>query len=152
MKKSIVFFPVVFVFFLITGCGSNYNTDYAPPGKKARPAEVFPTDVGGNDALIERIKNGYQAMYGEKDVIIRIVQLANKVEADTFFSRMIVPEFDKMPSHFRGQVNGRWYAKGSDSSGMKAYGWVNNQWVFVIKAKSEVLFDETVEKLEYISK
>ena len=155
MKKSILFSIGISIFMLfVTSCGGGYNTEFPPPSEKAKLDEVFPMNIEGLEADIQPIKDtegavSYKASYGE-NIIISVMQFKNKKEADEFFKSEIVPVFDKMSSHSRAQVNGKWFAKGTDGS-TEHYSWVNNNWIFGMYGKDKKHFANAVKAFKYIS-
>ena len=155
MKKSNVFkSSAVILMLILASCGSSYNTDYTPPNEKAQLTEVFPMEIAGTKADIQPIKEvtdgiAFEANYNEA-IKITVMQFKSKPESDAFFKAQVVPGFDKMTNHSRAQVNGKWYAKGSDSTG-EHYAWVNNNWIFGIYAKDSKEFSKAVSAFKYIS-
>ncbi|OQY03358.1 MAG: hypothetical protein B6I20_05200 [Bacteroidetes bacterium 4572_117] len=155
MKKiNFITAGISIMMLILVSCGGGYNTDYAPPGEKAKLTEVFPAEIAGEKADIQKLTDvensiAFKATYGET-TIISVMQFKNKAEADAYFKAEIVPVFDEMSSHSRAQVNGKWYAKGTDDSG-NHYAWANNNWIFGIYAKDKKDFSRAVDAFKYIS-
>ena len=155
MKKSrILTIAISTLMLILVSCGSSYNTEFAPPSQNAQLTEVFPQDIGGTKADIQPIKEvttgiAYEANYNDL-IKITVMQFKEKSEADAFFKAKVVPLFDKMTNHSRAQVNGKWYAKGSDNTG-EHYAWVNQNWVLGIYAKDDAEFSKAVAAFNYIS-
>ncbi len=146
---SLIVFSVVFL--SSCGLGPEYNLSFLPPDNKATPAEIFPAEISGQKAVLQRMKiGGMEARYGQ-DKAIFTARLKSNEEAKAFLKLKILPEFKKMPVNFSGTVNGQYYAKATGDE-KKYYGWVNANFVFVIKGMSEKAFEEIVDNFRYISK
>jgi hypothetical protein len=61
-----------------------------------------------------------------------------------------VPNFDKMKNHFRGNVNSKWSAIGTDEKGRKWYGWVNNNWVFLLNGIDNKYFKMAIDAFNFV--
>lgn len=153
LKKISVFFVVAI--FCLSACGGGYNTNFPTPDPKKKIGESFPMTVAGEARELAPLdvqpNVGYQATYGGGKMSVQMIQAATADAASAYFKDKIVPLFDAMGSHSRGQINGKWYAKGSDAQG-EHYGWVNNNWVMVIHAKDKDHLEKLVEALPYIAK
>ena len=93
---------------------------------------------------------GFNAIYGENSIVISAYQSPSPAVANAYFKEEIVPVFDDMSSHSRGNINGRWYASGTEGN-KKAYGWVNTNWIFIITADSEENFNAAIENFKFIT-
>lgn len=141
---------------LLVSCGSSYNTDYNPPDENASFEDVFPAEIDGMEAEVELLQDNDDAIIVQStydgNITITVIQFEDKANADAYFKSDIVPKFDDMNSRSSGKVNGRWFAKGKDSDGRKAYAWVNNNWIFSIAGDNENYFDEAIDAFNFISK
>jgi hypothetical protein len=139
----------------LSGCGPDFNTDFEPPKPDADITEVFPDEIGGMKGVIERANLisavvGFSSTYGEGRIVISAIQTPSKAAADEYFEFAIVPNFDKMENHFKGNVNGKWRASGTDEKGRKWYGWVNNNWVFLLNGSDTKYFKMAIDAFNFI--
>jgi hypothetical protein len=139
-------------------CGSGYNTDFAPPDPKAKLGDVYPERIHGLTREIQPIKfadkkftaasaYGSVAHYGTNQ--IRALQFKNTSLLDLYFKENIVPETSHLSTRFSGKINGRWSARGSNPG--KYFAWQNANWILVIQADSEQIFDEIVRNFPFIA-
>lgn len=156
MRRSFLLAVVSFFILIgVSGCGPDFNTDFDPPKPNANLADVFPKEIGGMKGVISK-KNleppmvGFSSTYGERRIVISTIQTPSKAEADEYFKLAIVPNFDKMKNHFRGSVNGKWTASGTDEKGRKWYGWVNNNWVFLLNGSDKKHFKMAIDAFKYV--
>ena len=161
MKKNImrIRFLLVMVSLIIliilSGCGADFNTDFDPPKPNAEITDVFPGKIGGMKGVIERANListlvGFSSTYGEGRIVLSAIHTQSKGAADEYFEFAIVPNFDKMKNHFRGNVNGKWRANGTDEKGRKWYGWVNNNWVFLLNGSDNKYFKMAIDAFKFI--
>ncbi len=156
MKKSILISLGLGVLMLLfASCGGGYNTDYSPPGDNSSKEDVFPAEIGGLEADIKVLQKAsdaiaIQSKYNDK-ITISVIRFDSKEKADTYFKEQIVSEFDGMSSRSSGQINGKWFAKGSKGKA-KAYAWANNNWIFSISAENKDYFEKAIDEFKYISK
>jgi len=148
---------ILFVLLLITACGPDYNTDFEPPPPNARLDDVFPTEIDGMRSNVERMTvshplEGFTAAYGNDKITIDAILAPNKETADNYFKETIVPRFDEMKNHFRGNINGSWSASGTDENGRRWYGWVNNGWIFLLSGSDKDNLGKAIDAFKYISK
>ena len=150
-------FAIVSLMMLIvlSSCGPDYNTDFDPPPPDAKLTDVFPEEIGGMKGIVQRadLKStalGFSSTYGEERIVINVIQTKSKDAADEYFKTAFVPIFDKMKNHFRGSINGKWRASGTDETGRKWYGWVNNNWVFLINGSDDKYFKMGIDAFKYI--
>ena len=139
----------------LSGCGPDFNTDFDPPPPDAKFTDVFPDEIGGMKGIVTKANLisaavGFSSTYGEGKIVISVIQTASKAAADKYFEMAIVPNFDKMKNHFRGNINGNWRASGTDENGRKWYGWVNNGWVFLINGIDTKYFKMAIDAFDYI--
>jgi len=156
MKKAhfllaLGFFTIIF----IAGCGPDFKTDFDPPPPDGKLEDIFPATIGEMPVNLSRAKlqpplMGFSGIYGDNNVVINSIRLPDKTSADDYFKRAIVPNFDKMKNHFRGQINGRWRASGTDESDRRWFGWVNNNWIFLINASDKNYFKMAINAFKYI--
>ena len=139
----------------LSGCGPDFNTDFDPPIPDASLTDVFPDEIGGMKGVIKKkdLKSslvGFSSTYGEGKIVISAIQTPNKTAADEYFKSAIVPNFDLMKNHFRGNVNGKWTASGTDEKGRKWYGWVNNNWVFLLNGTDTKYFKMAIDAFKFV--
>lgn len=139
----------------ITGCGPDFNTDFDPPPAEGSIGDIFPAKIGTMPAKITRAKlktplEGFSAVYGDNKIVISSIRLPDKSAADEYFKIAIAPNFDKMKNHFRGKINGRWRASGTEESGRKWFGWVNDNWVFLINGLDKEYFKMAIDAFKFI--
>jgi len=155
MNKIFIAFTLsLFVF--IAACGPDYNTDFEPPPPNAGLDEVFPAQIDGMKAEIKRLKvrhplEGFTSIYGDDKITIDAILSTDKQSADDFFKETIVPRFDKMKNHFRGNINGKWSASGTDEKGRKWFGWVNNRWIFLLSGSNKENLAKAIDEFKFIS-
>lgn len=151
---SLVF---VAVLLFAVGCGGGYNTNFPPPDPNQSVEQTFPEKIGELPRTITRMNLppqviGFEARYGNGDIVIQLMQAKDNEEADQFFKQTIVPTFDALPTHSRGQVNGKWTASGKDKDGRIWYGWVNQNWSFVLNASNKDNFEKILGNFKFIAK
>jgi hypothetical protein len=164
MKSSIHCFKTIFLSLFVIACGfslwacsATYNTNFPPPSQEAKPEDSFPEKLGEYPRQMTQLKIaepnvGFESSYGNGKIIIDIIHTDSNSVADDYFKNSVVPNFDAMSSHSRAQVNGQWYASGKDGNGRVWYGWVNQNWVFVVNAADQDSFDLFLKNFKYISK
>ena len=138
------------------GCGPDYNTDFEPPPPNASVEEVFPEEIDGMNVKIKRMTltqplEGFSAEYGRDKISIDVILAPSKNIADDHFKNVIVPRFDEMKNHYRGQVNGKWSASGTDEHGRKWFAWVNNSWAFVISGSDKGNLMKAIDAFKYVA-
>ena len=143
------------ILIILSGCSPDFNTDFDPPKPDASLTNVFPDEIGGMKGVITR-KNlkssmvGFSSTYGEGRIVISTVQTPSKAVADEYFEFAIVPNFDKMKNQFRGNVNDKWRANGTDEEGRRWYGWVNNNWVFLLNGIDNEYFKMAIDAFKFV--
>jgi len=143
------------ILIIFSGCGADFNTDFDPPKPDAKLTYVFPNEIGGMKGVIESANLrstlvGFSSTYGEGRIVISTIQTPSKAAADEYFEFAIVPNFDKMKNHFRGNVNGKWRASGTDEKGRKWYSWVNNNWVFLLNGSDTKYFKMAIDAFYFV--
>ena len=144
-------FSLIFLF----SCGGGYNTEFTPPDDDAGLDDVFPTTINNlkRETKIMEISDedfkGIKAIYGEDAIFIEVIRTGEGANPQTYIDEFLNPEIDKLPSHSRGSINGKWTGKGSDDK-YKYYAWVNGIWLFKIQAKIDV-FDAVINEFQFIS-
>lgn len=154
MKKNVLLLPILLLF--LSGCGPNYNTDFEPPPPNAKLDDVFPLNIDGMKREVRRMEldhpiEGYTAVYGNNQITIDAILTPGKNDADNHFKNVIVPEYDKMKNHFRGNINGKWSASGTDQNGRKWFAWVNNRWIFQISGADKDNLTKAVDAFKYVT-
>jgi hypothetical protein len=56
-----------------------------------------------------------------------------------------------MKNHYRGQVNGKWSASGTDENGRKWFAWANNSWIFVMSGSDKGNLMKAIDAFKYIA-
>ncbi len=141
---------------LLSSCNTDYNTNFSPPPQNPKHSDVFSETINDMKANVVGIESdvegiqGFNAIYGENSIVISAYQTPSKEAADAYFKDKIVPIFDDMSSHSRGNINGQWYASGTEGN-KKAYGWVNSNWIFIITADSEENFNAAIDDFKFIA-
>jgi hypothetical protein len=154
MKNNLFLF--ILLFFSLTACGPSYNTDFQPPKSGTNPADVFPEKIAGLDRMISMMTIedqsfiGVKSVYGSNDILIEVVKASNTQEGNRYVDEFTVPRIDSYSSHGRARVNGVWTGRGSNSAGEKIYAWQNQNWVYLITAKSNELFEQAIKEFKYI--
>lgn len=161
MNKATFYFPLIFLVsasLFLAACGKGYNTDFPPPSATAEIDEVFPANIDGLERNIQKMNYGvdniagFKAEYGSSvDITIEVIQTNGPVDADNYFQNRIIPQFDSMPNHFRGNINGKWEASGTDGSGREWFAWVNQNWIFVMSGATGDLLDKAVKEFKYVA-
>ena len=155
MRKT--YYLLVFGLLVINyGCGPDYNTDFEPPPPNASVSEVFPEEIDGMKVNVKRMNlsqplEGFSAEYGRDKISIDVIFAPSKNIADDHFKNVIVPLFDEMKNHYRGQVNGNWSASGTDEHGRKWFAWVNNSWAFVISGSDKENLMKAIDAFKYVA-
>jgi|GEM_PF-1864472 len=149
---AMVSFIILIIF---PGCGPDFNTDFEPPKPDSELTDIFPDEIGGMKGVIERanLKSsmvGFSSTYEEGRIVISSIQTPSKAVADEYFEFAIVPNFDKMKNHFGGNVNGKWTASGTDEEGRRWYGWVNNNWVFLLNGSDNKYFKMAIDAFNFV--
>ncbi|MGB5893057.1 MAG: hypothetical protein WBG58_02695 [Ignavibacteriaceae bacterium] len=143
------------ILIILSGCSPDFNTDFDPPRPEAKITDVFPDEIGEMQGVITR-KNlklpmvGFSSTYGEGRIVVSVIRTPSNTAAAEYFEFAIVPNFDKMKNHFRGNVNGKWSANGTDEKGRKWYGWVNDNWVFLLNGSDTKYFKMAIDAFEYV--
>lgn len=154
-KKQILIAIGIFAILYLSGCGPDFNTDFDPPPVDGTLEDIFPAEIGEMEVVLKRAKLnppmvGFTGTYGDKRIVINSIKLPDKNAADEYFELAIVPNFDKMKNHFRGKINGKWSASGTDETKRKWFGWVNNNWVFLINASDSKFFKMAIDAFKYV--
>ncbi|WP_138088227.1 hypothetical protein [Phragmitibacter flavus] len=140
----------------LTSCGGGYKTDVPPPSGKETYKEILPAEIGGvavDGKKLELDASRYQgvaASYGA-GAKLTVLQCKDQAALDEYVKGTVVPGLEEFGSRSSGKFNGVWSLKGSGKTG-RIYGWQNGNWLFVIQASNDELFDEVVDKFAYISK
>lgn len=143
------------ILIILSGCSPDFNTDFDSPRPEAKITDVFPDEIGEMQGVITR-KNlklpmvGFSSTYGEGRIVVSVIRTPSNAAAAEYFEFAIVPNFDKMKNHFRGNVNGKWSANGTDEKGRKWYGWVNDNWVFLLNGSDTKYFKMAIDAFEYV--
>ena len=152
MKIVSTIFVLCTIVLLLSGCGG-YNTDHTPPDKDAAIKSVFPAEIDGIKGKFKRSKGigGVESVYGDK-MVIRLISMKNKNQADIGFQKEVLTKIDKMPVKASGKINGRWKASGTDQTGRKWYAWTRQNYIYVINGKNKIYLEKVVDAFPYISK
>lgn len=156
MIKINIVLAFFFLLLLATACGPDFKTDFEPPPPNASVKEVFPEKIDGMEANITRMSlthplEGFSAKYGGDKISIDAILAPAKNFADDHFKDVIVPKFDAMKNHYRGNVNGKWSASGTDENGRKWFAWVNNSWIFILSGNDKENLMKAVDAFKYVA-
>ncbi|MBT8382950.1 MAG: hypothetical protein KJO59_11375 [Ignavibacteria bacterium] len=153
-----IFYAILLIslFFIVTACGPDYNTNFEPPPPNASVKEVFPEEIDGMKVDVKRMDlsqplEGFSAKYGVDKISIDAILAPAKSTADDHFADVIVPRFDEMKNHYRGKVNGKWSASGTDNNGRKWFAWVNNSWIFVMSGSDKGNLMKAIDAFNYVA-
>ena len=141
---------------LLGACASGYKTDFPPPNGKETYAEVMPPSLGGQAMAIEPLQldaqhfHGARARYGDA-VSVEIVEVRSAADLNAYVEQHIKPRLARYSNRVSGKFNGVWSLRGSGRSG-RLHAWQNHNWMFVIEATDDALFEETVDHFAYISR
>jgi len=156
MRRKFLLVGVSLIMLLIlSGCGTDFNTDFDPPKPDAKLTDVFPEEIGEMEGKISRENLqeplvGFSSSYGDGKIVISAIQTPNKAAADEYFKSTIVPDIDKMKNSFRGSINGKWRASGTDDKGGKWYSWVNDNWVFLLNGSDKKYFKMAIDAFKFV--
>jgi hypothetical protein len=143
----------VSLFALATRDGE-YRTDLPPPTGKETYAQVMPASIGDEPMEIQPLPldadrfHGARARYGS-GASIEIVQARLPDHLDAYVAEHLRPRLQTYEARASAKINGRWSLRGNGENG-RLYGWQNQNWLFVIEAASDELFDEAVDRFAYI--
>jgi len=156
MIKLLNALTMISLLIIATACGPDYNTNFEPPPPNANVSEVFPGEIDGMKVDIKRMTltqplEGFSARYGGDKISIDAILAPSKNQADEHFKDAIVPKFDAMKNHYRGQVNGKWSASGTDKDGRKWFAWVNSSWSFVISGSDKGNLMKAIDAFKYVA-
>ena len=89
---------LVSLFFIVTTCGPDYNTNFEPPPPNAGVSEVFPAEIDGMKGEIKRMSlthplEGFSAKYGGDKISIDAILAPAKNLADDHFCRCYCSPF-----------------------------------------------------------
>jgi hypothetical protein len=157
MKRNLIILTAINLMFLFAACGPDYNTDFDPPPPDAKLDDVFPSEIDGLKSKIERLNlnyplEGFTAFYGDGKITIDAILAQTKANADAHFKEVIAPRFDKMKNHFRGNINGKWSASGTDENGRKWFAWANDNWIFLLSGSDKEFLTKAIDAFKYVSK
>jgi len=136
---------------LYIGCSlsHDYNLSLNPPPDNVTPEALFPGIVSGDSVSVFPLnKGGLEARYGNEKSI-SAARLSSTKEAKAFFEQNFLPAFNEQPSHFSGNINRQFYAKAKGGSWHR-FGWVNENYAFVLKAADADGLQELVNSFAYI--
>jgi len=91
--------------------------------------------------------HGVRARYGEV-ATVEIVQVHALGDVDGYIERHLAPRLERYRHRASGKVDDRWQSRASGPG--RLYGWQNGNWLFVIEATDDRLFDEAVDGFAYI--
>lgn len=154
--KTVKTTPLPMLLCLLLGACGGYNTDLPPPNGKETYAEVLPPSLGGQTMAIQHMQldaarfHGARAHYGDA-VSVEIVEVRSATDLDTYVRQNIKPRLAKYPNRSSGKFNGVWSLRGSGATG-RMHAWQNHNWLFVIEATNDALFEETVDHFAYINR
>jgi len=156
MTKLFSALTLISLIVIVSACGPDYNTDFEPPPPNASVNEIFPEEIDGMKVDVKRMTltqplEGFSAEYGKNKISIDAILAPSKNIADDHFNDEIVPKFDEMKNHYRGKVNGKWSASGTDEHGRKWFAWVNNSWIFVLSGSEKGNLMKAIDAFKYVA-
>ncbi len=100
-----------------------------------------------------KTESGHALPYRRQQSSLRLFppKIPAKNLADDHFKDVIVPKFDAMKNHYRGQVNGKWSASGTDENGRKWFAWANNSWIFVMSGSDKGNLMKAIDAFKYVA-
>ena len=116
MRTKLFSISLVILFLLLmSGCGSDFNTDFDPPPQDTKITDILPNEINGMkgevvEANLRPPFVGYSSKYGSGKIVISVIKANSKNVADEYFKFAIIPNFDKMKNYFHGKINGKWKA------------------------------------------
>ena len=151
-------YKLIFLCFLtVFACKPEYTIDHPPPSDKAPVSQVFPAEIMGQKAKLQKIVGkegvlGFAADYGNNNRI-EVYQIMSKQEKETvqYFEKRILPFFKKQESHYSKKINGKPAAYAKDKQERLYYAWVNQNWIFRLVGNSSKDMQAIVKKFSYIS-
>lgn len=153
-KPFLVIVTLIVPFLLMHACTSSYNTDVPPPTGKETYAQVMPTSIGGQAVEMRPLPldksryHGARAQYGGA-ARVEIIEVLSRTDLDAYVSEHIKPRLDGYSNRVSGKFNGAWSLRASGKTG-RLHAWQNHNWLFVIEASNDKLFDEVVDHFAYI--
>jgi len=156
MKKIILPIFLMLFILILTSCGSDYNTDFEPPPPNAALDDVFPKMIDGSQSNVTRMNlehplEGFIASYKDGDITIEAILAPDADRVDNYFKETLAPKYDGMKNHFRGSINGRWKADGTDNSGRKWFAWQNKTWIFQLSGKTSADLSNAIKAFKFVS-
>ena len=139
--------------FIVFSCSMSpeYNLNFNPPANDAKPIDIFPESIGSFTAKVENPAYGGTKVFYGYNMSIYVGRLSNNAEAIAFFKKHLLNDFKSCNNNFSGNVNGQYFARGK-SERKKLFGWVNQNYVFVIAGANEAELNQIVTNFKYISK
>ena len=152
MKKKTGLLFIILILMLTISCKPKLYVDFDPPS--SLDSGLFPASIEGKDAKISEDPqpegfSGYVAVYGDNDMLIRVVKASSAEEADNYFKSYLVPYYDKLPTNHRVRENDKFVAEGIDIHETHWNSWVNKNWIFTISGKTEADLKSAIEAFEY---
>lgn len=134
---------------------SRYDTRVPVPSGRETYAEVTPVTVAGIERDFESWPGRHANIHGARvrygDVArIDIARLPSPEVLDQFVRAEIEPRLQGYSRQDSDRGPSGWRLRGSNAHGARLYGWQNQDWLFVIEAISQPVFDEVVDKFTYI--
>lgn len=157
--KLLFFFHIIIAFIvLLTSCGPSYKTDYPNPELTATPYEVFPEKINNLYAVTGPVRTDnskygiVKAVYGPNQEIVIIAVMALSQElSDEYVKNTVYKIIDEYPTHKRAKIDGIWTGMGTEPNGERIFAWQNKEWVYLLRATNNDLFDAAVHEFKQIS-
>ncbi|MEL6558037.1 MAG: hypothetical protein AAFQ94_07625 [Bacteroidota bacterium] len=150
MKNLSIILLVSLAFLVSCGLSSDYELAMNPPANTDTAYDIFPEEIDGKEMKLNKPSyGGMEGMYGDQQSIY-VARLSSKEEAMAFFKTNLLPGFKEKANNFSATVNGQFYAKASGNS-QQLFGWVNQNFAFVIKGADKNQLNQIVEKFDFIS-
>lgn len=141
---------VSLVFISACSMSPKYNLDFPAPALDAEISDVFPVDIEEVEGEVHQVSfGGILVQYGEIGSIYSSRSESTE-EAISFFQNHLLKDFKDLPNNFSGNINGQYYAT-AHSDHECLFGWVNENYCFVLKASSEKNLEQLIDAFNYIS-
>ncbi len=133
-----------------------FDINLPPPSGQETYAEVLPGRIAGIDAAISAWPSedgkvrGARARYGDR-ATVEIVRSEGAEALDKHVQAQVQPRLSGYKRNTGGKKAGRWRLCGHQiQGGGRLYAWQSGDWMFVIEAASDEVFDEVVDRFAYI--
>ncbi|MFN8255418.1 MAG: hypothetical protein U0W24_06995 [Bacteroidales bacterium] len=148
-RKSCILLLIYFI--LVCGCNNapDFIINLPPPPDSAWPEDIYPAEIEGVKPVTYTAEyGGTIAVYQDKGTLY-VGRKKDEKEATQFFKQTILPGFEKMAISYTGSISGQFYAKSGNKDSI-CFGWINNRYIFVLKASDEKALQKMAAGFRYI--